>query len=280
MRLQHQSYIDQAAHVQRSESEPDWHTKDEAYQRKCLRGIRLEMVEWVPTFGNDRSRENFEVLLGVAHVDIQRDYQIADDALFQLTYTQLVDCSAHNFRFWMELSPNQRSNALGAWDNVLNRVALENPNTGRFVRLLKVLQVMQEKSRIFDQEEVDLDREAALIERASDLENGKTVFELADIYYKGNAMWTAKPEHYQALFINRLLSTLTTGVVEQQLGVSLYKALKQRAQNAKFDRHMRNKPDKYWPEPSYTQPDSPLDIDWSIRYRRKLPHLSWRIVLT
>ncbi|KAE9971188.1 hypothetical protein EG328_005789 [Venturia inaequalis] len=258
---EYRSYIDQAAYI-RNESEPDWHKKDEAYQRKFLRGMRLEMVDRVTPFG-DRSRENFQMLLEVAHANIQHDYRVADDALFQLTYTQLVQFSSQNFRCWMQLDRDHRSGALATWDKVLNRLALEDPKTRRFVRLMKVLQVMQEKSRIFDQEEINLDREAALIVQASDVKSGKTVFELAGTYYNDKAKWTAKPEHYHVLFLNRLISTPTT---ELQLGVSLHKALEYRARFAKFDRKMRTERRTYWPEPSYAQPDSPMDINDNINY--------------
>ncbi|TID15864.1 hypothetical protein E6O75_ATG08922 [Venturia nashicola] len=263
MQSQHQSYIDQAAHI-RNESEPDWHQQDEAYQRNFLRGMRLEMVDRVTTW-SDRSRQNFQMLLKVAHADIQREYQVADEALFNLTFSQLVQYSSHNFRFWMQLDRDHRSGALGTWDKVLDRLALEDPKTRRFDRLLKILQVMQEKSRIFDKEEVDLDREAAFIVQASDMGNGKTVIELAGAYYSDHATWTAKPEHYHGLFLNRLINT-PASEHEQQLGVSLHKALDNRAHFAKFDRKMRTEGREYWPEPSYAQPDSPVDINWSIQY--------------
>ncbi|QDS70034.1 hypothetical protein FKW77_003875 [Venturia effusa] len=264
---QHQSFIDQAADIL-DDSDPDWHMKDEAYQRKFLRSMRLEMVDRQSAFGLDRSHENFKTLLRVAHANLKRDYEPADNALFDLTYNELVQWSAHNFQFWKELNRDQRFCALGKWDEVLNRVSFEDPHTRRFDRLVKVLRVMQEKSRIFDQEEIDLDRAAALAEQASDLRSGKTVFELADEYYKNTSLWTTKPKHYQGLFLNRLLSTPTTGVVEQGLGESLHKVLEQRLRFSKFDEKMRNEQGKYWPEPSYDQPDSPLGIHWNIQYHR------------
>lgn len=273
----HRSYIDQAAYI-RNDSEPDWHKEDEAYQRKFLRGMRLEMVDRDTAFG-ERAREDLQMLIQVAHAEIQREYRVADDALFQLTYDQLIEYSSHNYRSWMQLDRDHRSGALATWDGVLNGLSLEDPKTRRFDRLMKVLQVMQEKSRVFDQEEVDLDREAALIIQASDTKSGKTVFELAETYYSDNANWTTKPEHYQGLFLSRLISTPTTGEDEQQLGVSLHKALEYRAHFAKFDRKMHTKRSEYWPEPSYAQPDSPLNINWSIAYRKFL-HLSCSPLLT
>lgn len=275
---QHQPYIDQAEDILRNQSDPDWHKKDEAYQRKFLRAMRLEMVDRAPSF-DDGSLQDFRKLLSAAHRDIKRDYQIAEDALFQLTFTQLVEQSAHKFRSWMQFDRDRRECTLEAWDKVLNRLAFEDPSTRRFDRLLNILQVFQNKARLFNQEEVDLDREAALIEQASDAKSGQTVFELAEIYYQHNAIWTSKPDYYHVLFLNRLISTPTTGDGEKHIGVSLYKALEQRARFAKFDRKMRNEPGRYWPEPSYVQPDSPLDINWSIKYR-KLPHLCCKCVLS
>lgn len=276
---QHASYIQQAAAIH-EQSEPDWHTRDEAYQHNFLRNMRLEMVDSVrngaPQFGVDQTRKNFELLVHVARPNVKHTYKVLSPNEPGRTGVELQSFSDNNFQRWNEFGSSNRTRALYVWHKVLDGLALEDSD--RFDRLLGYLRLFAHKSKIFDQEEMDAEREAVWIETIADHNSGLTVFELAKVYYEIGTMWLNKPNGYRSLFLQRLQHVPTHGADEKDLSFSLYRVLALRAHYAKFDLEGRNDQNLYWPEASYEQPGCSREINNNIQYCRSI-HPFWRVKL-
>jgi hypothetical protein len=287
---QTQSYIQKAESFVNYASPDSWRSRDDAFQRETLRGLRTEMAGLIRAsghaFGVHQARKLLKLLTDAASHNVAREFERSAAVQVNSAIISIQLHAGNDFRDWSALGRSRRAFMLRNWHHLLDDLMLEGSND--VYQLLEQVRVMEDKTFLLGQKERAAEiwaeeEEAAEMVRVQQevlrAINRFPVLDWAQFYYENRPQWSVLDWKHQGVFL-RTLQTKMRGSEEKDRADSLRIVLLQRS----LATMLKPKHDSsdagdtegvpkegvrqvlYWPDSSYQQPENSLSININIQY--------------